>query len=486
MLRCSHCGFSNIENSRACEKCNKPLTSSSSTGNRRISLRFDNMVPEQYHLEDGITIYAEGEPYTVVEFIGEGGFANVYKIANSKNVPFALKILNAFKLMPQELSDIAKRFNLEYQIASTIQSEHSVKAYKRGKINGNPFYVMDYCPGGALSKQLKLNLSDSKITNIAIKVLQGLNDMHQKGYIHRDLKPDNILFNHLGNPLLADFGISAYLNNRFTARNWLNGKVNEVWGTVQYMPPEQLKDVVKYTDTGNFTDIFAFGVTLYETVTQGRMPFGEFQSFAGDPNAYVSKVRKGEWIDVKKYKPNVSPTIEKVIYGCLHPDIKKRFNDTKDIIALFGKITHSIPSIPSQIAQKKLIGNVILRVMYGEEPDRTYSITKIANKHNKKLITLGWLDKSNTSSNDIGLTENITQWISRKHATFALLKVEPNSEQVWFIQDGQFYEKDGFKKMHQSTNGVFVNSNRISPNGIRLNAGDIIMIGEATLRVEVE
>lgn len=485
MPRCNHCGFINSENSKNCEKCNTPLASSASTGNRRISLKFDNMVPEQYAIENGVTIYAEDEQFTISEFIGEGGFANVYKLKNSQNQTFALKILNAYKLMPQELSDIAKRFNLEYEIASTIQSDHTVKAYRRGKINGNPFYIMDYSPGGTLSKQLKLNLTESKINSIAVKVLHGLNDMHQKGYIHRDLKPDNILFNQYGNALLADFGISAYLNNRFTARNWLNGKVNEVWGTVQYMAPEQLKDVVKYTDTGNFTDIFAFGVTLYETVTQGKMPFGDFQSFVGNPSAYVAKVRKGNWTDIKKYKPNVSPTIEKVIYGCLQPDISNRYKDTKEIIALFGNVTHSIPNIPI-IEQKPLRGNIILKVMYGEDPDKKYNLTQISRNKNKKLLTLGWFDKTNPSANDIGIVENITQWISRRHATFALLKIEANGEQVWFVQDGQFYEKAGVKKMHLSTNGVFVNSIRITTNGIRIKCGDIIMVGETTLRVEVE
>ena len=113
MPRCNHCGFINSENSKNCEKCNTPLASSASTGNRRISLKFDNMVPEQYAIENGVTIYAEDEQFTISEFIGEGGFANVYKLKNSQNQTFALKILNAYKLMPQELSDIAKR-NCKY------------------------------------------------------------------------------------------------------------------------------------------------------------------------------------------------------------------------------------------------------------------------------------------------------------------------------------------------------------------------------------
>lgn len=387
--------------------------------------------------------------------------------------------------MPEQVLQIAKRFNLEYDIACSIQSKYTVKAYKKGKINGNPCYTMDFCSGGNLFDLFRQPLTEKQIISIIIPVLNGLNDMHKKGYIHRDLKPENILFNQNGQALLADFGISAYLNNRFTSTNW-SGKVKDVWGTVQYMPPEQLKDTVKYNDTGTFTDIFAFGVTLYETITQGKLPYGDFQTFAANPEAYVSKVRKGEWIDIKKIKPNISPILEKIIIGCLQPEIKKRYKDTKEILDLINHEATEKFIIPQITENKPLIGNILLRVMYGEEPEKVYNLTKLINNKGNKLLTLGYLDKHDTkNSNDIGINETLTQWISGRHATLELTRIEINNEQIWYIRDGQFYDKGGVKKWHLSRNGVLVNSVPINQNGVSLRYGDIITIGETTLRVEI-
>jgi serine/threonine protein kinase len=184
------------------------------------------------------------QAYRVDKKIGEGGFADVYRVHNGAGEVFALKLLRMWKVTPEEQGEVLKRFEREIT-CSNINSRYLVRSYDKGTHLGNPFFLMEYCPGGNLGDLIGQQLPEPTYRNIAVRILKGLQDLHQAGIIHRDLKPVNILFNHKGEALLTDFGISGYLQSRITVRNWL-GHVKKIFGTVVYMPPEQLNAPADY------------------------------------------------------------------------------------------------------------------------------------------------------------------------------------------------------------------------------------------------
>lgn len=123
-------------------------------------------------------------------------------------------------------------------------------------------------------------------------VLYGLRDLHQRGKVHRDLKPENVLIREDGTAILTDFGISGDQNNRLTQRG-IFGIPQQQFGTFPYMPPEQINPRRGNATVLPTTDIFSFGVLMYQLLTY-ELPFGECATEADLP-AYVERGRKGMW-----------------------------------------------------------------------------------------------------------------------------------------------------------------------------------------------
>ena len=121
----------------------------------------------------------------------------------------------------------------------------------------------------------------------------------------------------------------------------------------------------------------------------------------------------------------------------------------------------------------------ILKVQNGEEIGRTYHLNNLMQYKGKPVLSLGWYNEEDPFTNDIGITEYFTQFISNYHAT---LQYNPVTHH-WAIKDGQFRSKDGNPGWYPSTNGVFVNGIRLKGESKTLTPGDIIIIGDSTLKV---
>ena len=119
--------------------------------------------------------------------------------------------------------------------------------------------------------------------------------------------------------------------------------------------------------------------------------------------------------------------------------------------------------------------------MQGEEHGRKYNLNELCKKKRSELLTAGWYDKDNPHANDIGIIENITKYISRHHAT---LEFDRDS-QTWSIRDGQWLTIDHVSDWFLSTNGVLVNSKKVTEEGHSIVHGDIITLGDTTLRMEL-
>ena len=412
--------------------------------------------------------------YLVDKVLGEGTFGVVYAVRDNHGRKLALKLLRLWEVHPDIRDGLIKRFDMEFQTGQ-IPSDYLVHSVASGFAYGNPYIVMELCSGGDLitiSEHSRLDLS-----KVATHVLQGLGALHSCGKVHRDLKPENVLLKSDGHYALTDFGISGDRNKRMTECNIL-GKPQQIFGTYAYMPPEQLNPKKNATVLPT-TDIFSFGVMMYQLITR-ELPFGPLDD-EGDLPAYLRNGKSGNWDVQKLSRAENGRQWEAMIAGCLQPKFQERLQTVSDVLRLVPNIPSDEPvhhheerqNIPFQ---SRIVNGVLLRIMQGEEYGKVYYLDHML-KGDKAILTVGRYDEH--VRNDIPIMENDSSYISRKHCT---LELDYNIGS-WVIRDGQWdrYTTGGWRK---STNGTFVNSTEVSRSGIPFNPGDIISIGDTKLRAE--
>ena len=408
--------------------------------------------------------------YKIIAELGEGAFGKVYKVEDISKAVQALKLIKLWEIaFEKERKAIIARFTREFEI-STINSRYLVRSYNYGKMLGNPYFAMEYCGEGSLEKWCGRFSQNPDYGKIAHNILKGLHELHTKGYVHRDIKPANILLTADKKAKLADFGIAGDKNSKLTVTN-IFGKPNQIFGTWAYLAPEQENNsggkIFKALNT--LSDIFSFGVTMFELFT-GELPFPPYQIMTqSDLVDYRTNVKKGNWANLDIKKNLIPPIWLPVIEGCLQPDFqKKRFKNINEIVIKLGYVSIESPS--------DIIANpdkLAIQITYGEELNKIYDLSVLLSNAKDSTLTLGRKDES--INNNIEIKEIQTTYISRRHAT--LEKWE--NPKCWRIRDGQ-WTKDGWKA---SVNGLFVNSRQVGTGGVKIETGDIISLGDTILKV---
>ena len=410
--------------------------------------------------------------YTVDRPLGEGTFGKVYRVKrNSDSRIFALKLLKLWEVQPLEREKLLKRFDQEYE-TGLIDSEYLVQSHGKGSVEGNPYILMEYCPGGDLLQGVEKGNID--LTKAASEILLGLRSLHSNGKVHRDLKPENVLIKSNGTVALTDFGIAGDRNKRLTERG-LMGVPKEVFGTYAYMPPEQVNPRRGDATVLPTTDIFSFGVMMYQLITC-ELPFGCLNN-ESDLYQYVTRGKSENWNrEVLNKTANGNKWLP-LIEGCLKADFHIRIQTAELALSLIPatkKAVKIINVVPSPAPAKN---GIALRVMQGEEFGRIYKLTDIIKSSGKCLITIGRNDEN--IHNVIPIKETESSYISRKHCT-----LEYNTTaNTWLLRDGQ-WDASSLSKWKVSTNGTYVGSKEVPINGVIIKIGDIISIGDAKLRVE--
>lgn len=436
-------------------------------------------IPQRCELRAGDTL----DGYRVEKLLGEGTFGLVYRVTREASGEcYALKLLKLWQVVyDEERNSLLKRFKMEYDTGQ-ISSRHLVRSLDYGSLQGNPYIVMIYCPGGDLTAWIGKPIFAKEADRIARDILEGLADLHANGKVHRDIKPENVLFDNNNCALLTDFGISGDKNIRLTRRD-IFGKSASLFGTYAYMPPEQL-DRLREATVLPTTDFFSFGVMMFELFT-GELPFGPLTNDA-QLTDYIKRVKHGNWNRDLAAARGVSAQWQHIIDGCLVPDYRHRFPNAASILQLLdngsgGAYAFSGASrdIPFDFGQDSLM----LRIMQGEEYGRCYSLNDyVPRERDCGIITLGRRDTG--VHNDIALLETAGWHLSRHHATIE----KSGYLQQWFLRDGQWTALSGSSACdgwRRSTNGTYLNSAQVTENGAPLKPGDIITMGDTTLRVEI-
>ncbi|MBK9529694.1 MAG: serine/threonine-protein kinase [Acidobacteria bacterium] len=289
---------------------------------------------------EGIEIGSSIGHYRIVSKIGAGGMGEVYKAHDSR-----LDREVAIKVLPSEMSsdeDRLRRFEQEAKATSALNHPNILTVYDIGEHGGSPFIVAELLEGDELRQRLEEGpIPLRKVTEYAQQIVSGLSAAHEKGIVHRDLKPENLFITKDDRVKILDFGLaklrepSANIHGSEDATRRAMTDPGVVMGTVGYMSPEQVRGQM----TDHRSDIFSFGLILYEMIT-GRRAFQE-ESLAETMSAIV----KEEPPEITELNPNISPSLERIVRRCLEKKPDRRFQSTADLG--FALESLSAPTISS-------------------------------------------------------------------------------------------------------------------------------------------
>ncbi len=247
-----------------------------------------------------------GGRYRIIALLGRGGMGEVYQATD-----LMLGQYVALKFLPEEASRnqrLLERFHGEVRVARQVSHPNVCRVYDIGEVEGTPFISMEYVDGEDLASLLTRigRLPADKATETARKLCAGLAAAHDRGVIHRDLKPQNIMMNKRGEVVIMDFGLAAIAGQLSGAevRN----------GTPAYMAPEQLKGA----EVTARSDIYSLGLVLYELFT-GKRPFE-----AKTVRHMLELQEAAQLSSMTSIAADIDPAVEKVIRRCLDPDPAKR------------------------------------------------------------------------------------------------------------------------------------------------------------------
>jgi serine/threonine protein kinase len=266
-------------------------------------------------------------PYEILSAIGAGGMGEVYRAKDTR-----LDRIIAIKVLPSHLAERAElreRFEREARTIASLNHPHICTLFDIGHQDGIDFLAMEYLEGETLAERLKKGpLPIEQVLQYAIEIADALDKAHRKGITHRDLKPGNIMLTKSGSKLL-DFGLAKLRGPQAAVAN-LSALPTEgsnltaqgtILGTLQYMAPEQLEG--KEADAR--TDIFAFGVVVYEMATGKKAFDGKSQA------SLIAKILETDPPPISSLQPMTPPAVDRVVKKCLAKDREDRWQSAKDL-----------------------------------------------------------------------------------------------------------------------------------------------------------
>ena len=257
--------------------------------------------------------------YDVVERIGKGGMGMVYKARH----PTLDRYVILKKLTISGDAAIRERFRREAEIMIDFRTDYVVDVYDHFKQGSNDYIVLEYVEGIALDELLENEryVDTDLALLIARDCFRGLDYVHGKGVVHRDVKPGNVLISRDGAVKLLDFGIAS----RVTAFEDELTREGMTLGTVAYIAPEQIE---RSRDVDRRADVYSTGAMLYEMAT-GR------KAFSGGFNPEtVNRIQRGRYRRPRRVNPRVSPLASRIISRCMRRKPRRRYQSAGEVVRL--------------------------------------------------------------------------------------------------------------------------------------------------------
>jgi serine/threonine protein kinase len=296
--------------------------------------------------------------YKVVARVGRGGMGDVYSARDTR-----LDRMVAIKVLPRNVaSDPDRLFRLEREakLLASVNHPNICTIYEISSRDGQPFIVMELVEGETLDRRLAAGrLEVSEILDIAVQIADALETAHAREIVHRDLKPANLMITPRGQVKMLDFGLAKIEKSGgqvpgedITFRT-LPGTL---MGTVRYMSPEQALG----RDVDHRSDIFSFGVVLYE-MASGHTPFG-----GSTATEAINQIINAEPEKVSQWNPKIPSRLQEIISRCLEKHQEQRYASARDLFADLRDVRRnsSAPSIPAKPpeAERSVYGWLLSRI----------------------------------------------------------------------------------------------------------------------------
>ena len=276
--------------------------------------------------------------YWIEEKLGQGGMGVVYRATDTRlGRAVALKML-----LPESVAEpmLRRRLATAAKAASALNHPVIATVYDFEIAGDSVFIVYEYVEGSNLREvMLKRSLGLPKILDHFIRIADGLAAAHKAGIVHRDLKPENVMVTPDGKVKILDFGVAKVLgDNDLSTRSTLAGRLV---GTVNYMSPEQLQA----EDVDHRSDIFSFGVTLYEMAAQ-RHPF-----VGKSPPLTIGNILKEEPPSLAQWTSQAPADLEHVLRKCLRKQPGERYQSVRDLLVDLEQVRRGLTGAPPATLQ---------------------------------------------------------------------------------------------------------------------------------------
>jgi eukaryotic-like serine/threonine-protein kinase len=266
------------------------------------------------------------DAYEIIAPLGAGGMGEVYRARDT-----SLKRDVAIKVLPEYWSrdpDRLHRFELEAQATAALNHPNIVSIFHVGQYNGSPYIVTELLQGETLRDRLRRGPMRLRETcDFGVNIARGLAAAHDAGIVHRDLKPENLFVTKDGRLKILDFGLAKLLQPQTVSEDAPTVTIQHktdpghVVGTVGYMAPEQVRGAAADARS----DIFAFGVILYEMLTGRR-------AFQKDTSAEtMSAILNEEPPQVSQTGQSIPPPLQRIVSRCLEKKPEQRFQHASDL-----------------------------------------------------------------------------------------------------------------------------------------------------------